>query len=58
MTKATMDQIRGILFNQINMVVWLEGGQGEVKGVCDCRTLGIGGMYPPKSPHLDPRPPP
>ena len=47
-TKAAMNEIWGILFNLINMVVWLEGGQGEVKGACDGPTLGLRGMYPPK----------
>ena len=37
--KAAMIEIRGILFSLIDMVgmvmVWLEGGQGEVRGACD-----------------------
>ena len=48
----------GSLFNLINMVVWLEGGQGEVKGACDGPTLGLGGMYPPNCPIWNNPPPP
>ena len=58
MAKAAMNQNWGILFSPINMLaakvrvrfmvmVWLEGGQGEVRGAC---------APPPKSPHLDPPP--
>ena len=57
MTKAAVNEIWGILFSLINMVVWLEGGQGEVKGACDGPTLGLGGMYPPNCPTCTPPPP-
>ena len=32
------------------VMVWLEGGQGEVRGARDGPTLGLGGMYPPPPP--------
>ena len=32
------------------MMVWLEGGQEQVRGVCDGPPLGLGGMYPPYCP--------
>ena len=49
-TKAAMNEIWGILFSLISMVVWLEGGQGDVKGACDGPALGLGGMCPPNHP--------
>ena len=58
MTKAAMNEIWGILFSLINMVVWLEGGQGEVKGACNGPMLGLGGMYPTNCPTLPPPPQP
>ena len=48
--KAAMNETWGILFSLINVVVWLEGGHGEVKGACDGPTLGPGGMYPQIAP--------
>ena len=39
-------------------MVWLEGGQGEVRGACDGPTLGLGGMYPPNCPTWTPPPQP
>ena len=56
MTNAAMNEIGGILFNVSSMVVWLEGGQGEVKGACNGQTLGLGGMYPPNRPTCTPPP--
>ena len=37
-------------------MVWLEGGQGEVRGACDGPTLGLGGMYPQNRPTCPPPP--
>ena len=56
MTKAAMNENWAILFNPINMVVWLEGGQGEVEEACDGPTLGLGGMLPPNRPTWTPPP--
>ena len=61
MTKATKNEIRGLLFSLIIMVVWFEGGQGEVKGTCDRPTLGLEGVYrtnPVDLPHYLGKPPP
>ena len=40
--------------NPVSVMVWLEGGQGEVRGACDGPTLGLVGMYPPNRPTRTP----
>ena len=42
----------------IRVMLWVEGGQGEVRGVCDGPTLGPGDMDPPNCPTLPPPPQP
>ena len=44
--------------SQYSILVWLERGQGEVRGACDGPTLGLGGMYPPNCPTWTPLPQP